>query len=643
MYKHLQQFIEVLEEHGELLRVKEFVDPRLEITEIADRFIKQNGPALLFENTGTDFPLLINALGSEKRMCLALGVAHLDDIAKEIETLFHSLSEPKRTLADKVRMLPQLGKIASWMPKTIGGKGACQQVIMQDPDLTRLPVMTCWPSDGGPFITLPVIHTMDPENGIRNVGMYRMQVFGKDLTGMHWHKHKVSAAHFRKYQAMGKKMPVAVILGGDPVYTYAATAPLPPNVDEYMLAGFIRKKKVELVKCITLTEERFGFDIHVPADADIVIEGYVDPADDLIWEGPFGDHTGYYSLADWYPKFHVTCITHRKNAVYPSTIVGIPPQEDAWIGKATERIFLAPIKMTMLPEMVDMDMPIEGVFHNLTLASVKKEFPGHGQKIMNAMWGAGQMMFNKILVVHSEETDIHDYATVARTISEQVDPWQDIILSQGPADVLDHSCSKFAFGGKMFLDATIKLEEEVNETAKYHTPSEVKIDVSSIQNAYTEVHGLYTGLLNRGISAVLVSVKKDKPGHVKQLHASLRQEAGLDRIRFFIYVDHLVPADDVATVIWHFANNIDPKRDVMLSEHNAQGVSQAGIDGTRKTRALDQFQRPWPNIIVMNDEIIDRVDERWQMLGLGNFISSPSLRYRGQLLPGGAVVEEAAY
>ena len=279
--------------------------------------------------------------------------------------------------------------------------------------------------------------------------MYRIRVFGKDLTGMHWHKHKVSAAHFRKYQAMGKKMPVAVILGGDPVYTYAATAPLPPNVDEYMLAGFIRKKKVELVKCITLTEERFGFDIHVPADADIVIEGYVDPADDLIWEGPFGDHTGYYSLADWYPKFHVTCITHRKDAVYPSTIVGIPPQEDAWIGKATERIFLAPIKMTMLPEMVDMDMPIEGCFTTRHLLPSKR-IPGHGQKDHNAMWGAGQMMFNKILVVHSEETDIHDYATVARTISEQVDPWQDIILSQGPADVLDHSCSKFAFGGKMF-------------------------------------------------------------------------------------------------------------------------------------------------------------------------------------------------
>jgi 4-hydroxy-3-polyprenylbenzoate decarboxylase len=250
--------------------------------------------------------------------------------------------------------------------------------------------------DGGPFVTLPIIHTKDPNTGTRNVGMYRMQVFGPTLTGMHWHKHKVSARHFAEYKKPGRKMPVAVALGGDPVYAYSATAPLPENVDEYMLAGFLRKKKVELVKCITQPE------IEVPADADFVIEGYVDPADELIWEGPFGDHTGYYSLPDWYPRFHITAITHRKNAVYPATIVGIPPQEDAWLGKATERIFLAPIKMTLVPEIVDMDMPVEGVFHNLVIAQIRKEYAGQGQKVMNAMWGAGQMMFNKILVIADE-------------------------------------------------------------------------------------------------------------------------------------------------------------------------------------------------------------------------------------------------
>src|SRR5436189_4641706 len=271
-------------------------------------------------------------------------------------------------------MLPQLSHMAGWMPKVVKWNGACQEVVMENPDITKLPVMKCWPEDGGNFLTLPVINTKDPNTGIRNVGLYRMQVFAPDLTGMHWHKHKVSAKHFNEYKKLNKRMPVAVALGGDPVYAYSATAPLPENVDEYMLAGFLRKKKVELVKCITQPE------VEVPADADFIIEGYVDPEDELIWEGPFGDHTGYYSLADWYPKFHITCITHKKNAVYPSTIVGIPPQEDAWIGKATERIFLAPIKMTLLPEIVDMVLPVEGVFHNLVIVKIKKRLSRQGDK-----------------------------------------------------------------------------------------------------------------------------------------------------------------------------------------------------------------------------------------------------------------------
>ncbi|RYE21205.1 MAG: UbiD family decarboxylase, partial [Sphingobacteriaceae bacterium] len=329
-YKNLQHFIDTLEKAGELVRIKEKIDPKLEITEITDRISKQYGPALLFENTGYDFPVLINSMGNYKRMCMALGVESMDDISKEIEGLFKTLTGPKDSILDKLKMLPKLGQISSWMPKTVSGKGACQEVVMTDPDITKLPVLTCWPEDGGPFVTLPVIHTKDPLTGIRNVGMYRMQVFEPKLTGMHWHKHKVSARHFQEYKKLGQKMPVAVALGGDPVYTYAATAPLPDGIDEYMLAGFLRKKKVELVQCLTQ-------DVQVPADADFIIEGYVDPEEDYIWEGPFGDHTGYYSLADWYPKFHITAITHRKNAVFPATIVGIPPQEDAWIGKATER------------------------------------------------------------------------------------------------------------------------------------------------------------------------------------------------------------------------------------------------------------------------------------------------------------------
>lgn len=634
-YNNLQEFIQRLESEGELIRITEYVNPALEITEVVDRISKNKGAALLFENTGYDYPVLINALGSEKRMCIALGVDKLDDIALEIEELFKSISTPKNSVMDKLMMLPQLGKIASWMPKMRSGKGDCQAVIMKQPDITKLPVMTCWPEDGGPFVTLPVINTIDPETKIKNVGMYRMQVFGPDLTGMHWHKHKVSAAHFNAYKRLGKKMPVAVILGGDPAYTYAATAPLPPNVDEYILAGFLRKKKVELVKCITQ-------DIYVPADADFVIEGYVDPEEDMIWEGPFGDHTGYYSLADWYPKFHITCITHRKDPVYPSTIVGIPPQEDAWIGKATERIFIAPIKMTMLPELLDMDMPVEGVFHNLTTIKIKKEFSGHGQKVMNAMWGAGQMMFNKILLVADENTNIQNYRELAKSISTHTDPAQDIYLSQGPMDVLDHSCSKFAFGGKMCIDATVKFDEEKNDAlSEQSVTQKISIDTQSLLLKYPEIHSLNTQLIDENISIVLVSIEKNRKHHVKELTEKLFAEPGLDNVKFLVFTDHTVNAADVDVVTWHAANNIDPKRDIYILQHGQNGVSHCGIDGTRKTLHFDNFKRDWPNIICMDETTIASIDSKWDSLGLGPFISSPSLRYRNQYLKGGAIVQDS--
>ena len=452
-YLNLQAFIQSLEQSGELIRIKDYVSPHLQITEIADRMSKHNGKALLFENNGTHFPLLINSMGTEKRMCMALGVQTLDDTAKQIEELMAGLMTPRDSFFSKLALLPTLAEVAKFMPGHKKGKGACQEVVMDKPDLTQLPVLTCWPHDGGPFITLPVVHTRHPETGVRNVGMYRMQVFGPDKTGMHWHLHKNSAAHYREYKRLGLKMPVAVALGGDPVYTYCATAPLPENIDEYMLAGFLRKKKVELVKCLTS-------DIEVPADADFIIEGYVDPAEDLILEGPFGDHTGFYSLADYYPVFHVTCITHRKDAVYPTTIVGIPPQEDKWLGKATERIFLPLIKLSMLPEIVDMVMPDEGVFHNIVLVKIKKTYPGQAQKVMNSLWGAGQMMFNKILVVTDADIDLNDSKAVARLICDQVHPVDDIIFNRGPVDVLDHSSSRFALGSKIGIDATTKLPGE---------------------------------------------------------------------------------------------------------------------------------------------------------------------------------------
>jgi 4-hydroxy-3-polyprenylbenzoate decarboxylase len=556
-------------------------------------------------------------------------------VAKEIEDLFKLLSSPKENIFDKLKLLPKLGKFASWMPKIKSGRGECQEIIMAQPDITRLPVITCWPKDGGPFVTLPIIHTKDPITQSRNVGMYRMQIFSPTLTGMHWHKHKVSAKHFNEYKKLNKIMPIAVALGGDPVYAYSATAPLPENVDEYMLAGFLRKKKVELVKCISQP------DIEVPADADFIIEGYVDPNDELIWEGPFGDHTGYYSLPDWYPRFHITAITHKKNAVYPATIVGIPPQEDAWLGKATERIFLAPIKMTMVPEIIDMDMPVEGVFHNLVITQIKKEYAGQGQKVMNAMWGAGQMMFNKILVLADENVNIQDYEKLAKYVFNNLNPATDIYFSQGPMDVLDHSCSKLGFGGKMCIDGTRKFEEEQDE--KYLVKTSIDdINETLLTKKFSEIRSVNISLLKKEIPVLIISVEKNKKYHIKELHKEICQLGEIEGIKLILYVEHSVDANDLGTALWRFCNNVDPKRDNILAEqpfemNHSKTFSCMGLDGTRKTRDFDNFQRDWPNIIVADNKTIKSVDDKWDKLGIGKFIPSPSLKFKEQMYGESAV------
>ena len=641
-YRNQQEFIDALESAGELIRIKTFVDPRLEIAEITDRISKSGngGKALLFENTGTDFPVLMNAYGSEKRMCMALGVKDLDDVTREIEGLFHLLSSPKESITDKLKLLPKLGQFASWMPKVRKGRGECQQVVLENPDVSKLPVITCWPKDGGPFVTLPVIHTKDPNTGTRNVGMYRMQVFGPTLTGMHWHKHKVSARHFAEYKKTGKRMPVAVALGGDPAYAYSATAPLPENVDEYMLAGFLRKKKVELVKCITQPE------IEVPADADFVIEGYVDPNEELIWEGPFGDHTGYYSLPDWYPRFHITAITHRKNPVYPATIVGIPPQEDAWLGKATERIFLAPIKMTLVPEIVDMDMPVEGVFHNLVIAAINKEYAGQGLKVMNAMWGAGQMMFNKILVIADQHVRIQDYKALAQYGFLHFNPATDAYFSQGPMDVLDHSCNKLGFGGKMCVDVTAKSDEEIDGSTWQLTATRYEsLTEAKLQQQFPEIKSVNIQLLSMQIPCLVVSVDKNRPGHVKALHEQLVALDEMEGVKMILYVEHTVDAQDLPIALWRFCNNLDPRRDQFIAERTSRidpkkKFACLGLDGTRKTREFDNFQRDWPNIIIADADTIRSVDEKWKDLGLGSFIPSPSLKFNNQVYGLEAVVDQ---
>ncbi len=635
-YKSLASFITALESAGELVRIREFVSPDLEITEIADRMVKNGGKAMLFENNGTDFPVLINAFASDRRICLALGINTLDDIEHDLARLIKDFLGPKAGFMDKMKLLPRLKMVASWMPKSVRGRGACQEIVMERPDLSKIPVLTCWPADGGPFITLPAVHTIDPVTGIRNLGMYRMQVFSPEMTGMHWHMHKGSARHYHQYRELGKRMPVTVTLGGDPAYTYAATAPLPENLDEYLLAGFLRKKRVELVKCLTN-------ELEVPGDVDFVIEGYVDPAEELILEGPFGDHTGYYSLAGYFPRFHVTCITHRKNAIYPTTIVGIPPQEDGWIGKATERIFLTPIKMTVAPEVTDMHMPVEGVFHNITLVSINKTYPGNAPKIMSALWGAGQMMFNKIMVVTDAGVHLTDYLSLGRTISEQVDPIDDIHFLRGPVDILDHSSSKYAYGSKIGIDATKKVPEELHRISPPSPPRggaggevmdlnpgrNVAIQTSLIYSTFPEIREIRSDFASQGISLVIISVKKEKKHHIRQLADGLLRKNLLGDVKFFLFVDDLVGLESLSDIVWISANNIDPMRDCFyLDEEPGTKYPALFIDATRKCLEYDGFQRDWPNVTVMDDHTIEIVNGKWSRLQLGPFITSPSIKYK---------------
>jgi len=628
MYRSLSEFINILSKHNELIRISEYVNPELEITEIVDRESKKEGggKAILFENTGTEFPVLINAFGSLKRICLALGVNDLDDIGKEIEVLFQKISSPKDNLFDKLKVLPLLNELASWMPKSIKGKGKCQEVVSIEPDLSKIPVLKCWPADGGPFITLPMVNTKDPVSGIRNVGMYRIQIFDKDLTGMHWHMHKTGARHYEEYKKLGKKMPVAIALGGDPIYTYSATAPLPDNIDEYMLAGFLRKKKVELVKCITQ-------DIEVPSDADFIIEGYIDPQEDLIWEGPFGDHTGFYSLADWYPRFHVTCITHRKDAVYPATIVGIPPQEDAFIGKATERIFLKPIQYSMLPEIKDLDLPYEGVAHNIVIVKIEKSFPGQAQKVMNTLWGAGQMMFSKIIVVVDQDVDIHDYTELLSVVSENYTPVTDTYFFSGPADVLDHAASEKALGGKIGIDATRKLNEELNNTQNKIIVKEVNEGLNL--DCITAVNSKH---IESGSPILFISVDKVQADNLFNLAMDFLQLNG-HKAKLCVIVDKQVDLTDTGLVTWLLGGNVDPTRDckvVDISETDSCLI----VNATRKSMKKDNFKRDWPNIVTMSEDIIKQVDERWNSIMPGEFMESPSLKYAPLKLGNDAVIED---
>ncbi len=450
IFENLQEYIEALRKRGELLVIKDEIDPVYEMGYIADRLVKSGGSAVLFKKPkGSTIPVAMNLFGTKERTEFALGVNSLDELGERVRELVNA--EIPYNFWDKLKNIVKLKEFSKFIPK-ITKDAPCQELIIDDVDLNKLPILKTWPKDGGRFITLPLVFTKNPITGKQNCGMYRMQVFSKNTTGMHWHIHKDGAHHFRWYKEQKRVMPVCVALGADPITIYTATAPLPEDIDEMLFASFLRRKPVKLTKA-TLS------DILVPAEAEIVLEGYVDPNEPLHREGPFGDHTGYYSLEDYYPVFHIQRITMRKNPIYPATIVGKPPMEDCFLGKATERLFLPVIKK-ILPEIVDINLPIEGIFHNFAFVSIDKQFPGHAFKVINALWGLGMMSLTKIIAVFDKNVNVQDIGEVIWRLGNNIEPERDIIFTKGPLDVLEHASTIPFFGSKMGIDATKKWKSE---------------------------------------------------------------------------------------------------------------------------------------------------------------------------------------
>jgi 4-hydroxy-3-polyprenylbenzoate decarboxylase len=607
-YKNLREFVHALEAAGELLRIKATVSAHLEITQITDFASKSSGggKALLFENVReSDFPVLTNAFGSDRRICMALGVPSLDVLAGRLQKFVEL--EPPRTFGDAFRLLPMGLDILKALPRK-WKTAPCQEVVQrgEDVDLSRIPVLTCWPQDGGPFITLPVVITRSLVTGRRNAGMYRLQVFDSNTTGMHWHIHKDGSHYYQEYRQARKRMPVAVAIGTDPATTYAATAPLPRGVDEIMLAGFIRRKAVPMVRCLTV-------DLEVPAEAEFVLEGYVEP-NELRIEGPFGDHTGYYSLVDEYPVFHVTALTHRRDPIYSATVVGRPPMEDCYLAKASERIFL-PLLKTILPEIHDFWMPWEGVFHNVIVIAIDKEFPGHARRVMSAIWGQGQMSFCKVVVLVDANTDLSRPDQVFTYILDEIEPESDLYITEGVLDVLDHSAPEPLFGGKLGIDATRRIKGERDRIQPVEPPPIPPMN--TIERAVKDVSDLLISFYVPPIEAsnrlLLLNFHKDGNIAGRQLAKKLLNHADLAAFSVIVLYDRGMDLKDSSLLLWKAFNNVDPKRDI---------TKQAGrvvIDATKKGRE-DNHHRPWPDDILMDEEVVKRIRERARELGIQNFL-----------------------
>lgn len=589
-FPDLQSFVHLLEQRGELVRVWAPVSHQLEITEIADRMVKRGGPAVLFENVhGSDFPLVIGLMNTPERTALSLGVADLDELGRKVRQLLDVGAGGG--LLGLLGNLPKLGQAMNLPPVRVKN-APVQQVVWRgdEVDLNKIPVLKCWPLDGGPFVTLPLVISKDPETGEWNMGMYRMQVMGKNTTGMHWQRHKTGAKHLAKAKARGQRLEIAVAIGGDPALIYAATAPLPPvaGLNELSLAGYLRGQRYPIVKALTV-------DLDVPANAEFILEGYVDPAEEWVTEGPFGDHTGFYTLPELYPRFHVTAVTMRQNPIYPATIVGRPPMEDAYLIEASERLFL-PAAQLILPEIVDFHMPPAGVAHNLMFVSIKKSYAGQAYKVANGLLGLGQNMFAKVIVVLDGNIDVKDWAAVWQQVSQKALPERDILQTRGPIDVLDHSSRGWGFGGKLIIDATSKFPEELG-SALSSRPDQDNLSPNNDVLSYTPKTFLY------------LSLDKTQPQQARELAASLAPQAAQNGVRHILIADEKTNLDDEQDVWWTVLNNIDPERDIWLQD----GVMV--WDGSRKIPE-EGFVRPWPDKIEMSETVKERVSAMWHVWGL---------------------------
>jgi 4-hydroxy-3-polyprenylbenzoate decarboxylase len=609
MFADVQAFVKFLEDKGELIRVAEPVTSDLEITEIADRVMKAGGPALLFENVvGKDFPVAIGLMGTRQRMAWALGVNDLEDIPNRLRKLLDiKLGGGILGLASN---LPKLKELANLPPRRVK-TAPVQEIVWRgdEVDLSRIPVLTCWPLDGGPFVTLPLVITNDPETGEMNMGMYRMQVMSKNTTGMHWQRHKTGAKHLEKAKKLGRKLEVAVAIGGDPALIYAATAPIPPvpGINEYSLTGFLRSSRQEVVKGVTVNLE-------VPANAEFILEGYVDPNEAWVSEGPFGDHTGFYTLEDQYPLFHVTAVTMRKGAIYPATIVGRPPMEDAFMIETTERIFLVPAQL-ILPEIADYHLPPCGIAHNLVNVTITKSYPGQAYKVANGMFGLGQAMFTKVAVVCDAGGAVpQDNLEFWQQALLNCTPGRDTAFTKGPTDVLDHSSREWSYGSKLIIDGTKKSWEEGGENPWQPAPPRAASELPNLPGILEQAQP--------GGGMWFVSVDKSKPRQGLEIGEALAVSSAASGIRLIALVDELTDVNDADDVFWTWLNNIDPERDSSIVQGPTGPVLVA--DGTRKI-ASEGFTRAWPQKIVMDDATVRLVDEKWSKYGIpGAKLESPT-------------------